>query len=104
MKKIGIIGIDLAKNIFQLHGACPDGSVAFRKRVARKKLLSVLEKQPHCPEVDVAWTPGRKTRARSGGADWRHDPAHHNNAPSGGRMASASIRHSRPQRMGYTPP
>ena len=48
MKKTSIIGIDLAKNIFQLHGAYQDGSVAFRKRVTRKKLLPFLERQPVC--------------------------------------------------------
>lgn len=48
MKNISIIGIDLAKNIFQLHGAYQDGSVAFRKRVTRKKLLPFLERQPAC--------------------------------------------------------
>lgn len=48
MKKISIIGIDLAKNLFQLHGAYKDGSVAFRKRVTRGKLLYFLGKQPPC--------------------------------------------------------
>ncbi len=48
MKKISIIGIDLAKNLFQLHGAYQDGSVAFRKRVTRGKLLYFLGKQPSC--------------------------------------------------------
>ncbi len=48
MKKISIIGIDLAKNLFQLHGAYQDGSVAFRKRVTRGKLLHFLGKQPPC--------------------------------------------------------
>ena len=32
MDKVIIIGIDLAKNSFQLHGAWADGSVAFRKK------------------------------------------------------------------------
>ena len=31
MEQVIIIGIDLAKNSFQLHGARADGSVAFRK-------------------------------------------------------------------------
>ena len=31
MDKVSMIGIDLAKNSFQLHGARADGSVAFRK-------------------------------------------------------------------------
>lgn len=48
MNQISIIGIDLAKNLFQLHGAYQDGSVAFRKRVTRGKLLYFLGKQPPC--------------------------------------------------------
>ena len=32
MSEVTIIGIDLAKRVFQLHGACPDGSIAFRTR------------------------------------------------------------------------
>ena len=31
MEAVIIIGIDLAKRSFQVHGACADGSVAFRK-------------------------------------------------------------------------
>ena len=31
MEQVSIIGIDLAKHGFQLHGARLDGSVAFRK-------------------------------------------------------------------------
>lgn len=48
MNQISIIGIDLAKNLFQLHGAYQDGSVAFRKRVTRGKLLYFLGKHPPC--------------------------------------------------------
>ena len=35
MKEISIIGVDLAKNVFQLHGAAADGSVMFRKKLSR---------------------------------------------------------------------
>ena len=31
MNEAAIIGVDLAKNVFQLHGAAADGSVVFRK-------------------------------------------------------------------------
>ena len=31
MGKASIIGIDLAKRSFQVHGAKPDGSVAYRR-------------------------------------------------------------------------
>jgi hypothetical protein len=32
---VSIIGVDLAKNVFQLHGAAADGSVVFRKKLSR---------------------------------------------------------------------
>jgi transposase len=46
MKQINIIGIDLAKHSFHLHGALPDGRVAFRKKLTRTKVLPFLEEQP----------------------------------------------------------
>lgn len=42
MKQVHIIGIDLVKQGFQLHGARPDGSVAFRKKLTRGKVLDFL--------------------------------------------------------------
>ena len=48
MDEVSIIGIDLAKRSFQLHGARADGSVAFRKTLRRGKLLAFLASQPHC--------------------------------------------------------
>ena len=48
MKQVQIIGIDLAKNGFQLHGARPDGSVAFRKKLTRGKVLGFFASQPRC--------------------------------------------------------
>ena len=48
MENVSIIGIDLAKNSFQLHGAQADGSVAFRKKLSRGKLLHFLASQPRC--------------------------------------------------------
>ena len=46
MEKATIIGIDLAKRVFQLHGVTSDGRAAFRKRVSRGQLLSLLAEQP----------------------------------------------------------
>lgn len=43
-----IIAIDLAKRVFQLHGAAADGSVVFRLTLRRDTLLSFLAKQPRC--------------------------------------------------------
>ena len=48
MGQVNMIGIDLAKNSFQLHGARADGSVAFRKKVSRAKLLDFVAAQPRC--------------------------------------------------------
>lgn len=43
-----IIGIDLAKRIFHLHGAGHDGSVVFRKRLSRGQLLAFMSQVPRC--------------------------------------------------------
>jgi transposase len=48
MAEATIIGIDLAKRSFQLHGAAADGSVVFRKRLSRMQLLAFLAQQPAC--------------------------------------------------------
>jgi len=52
--KLNRIGIDLAKNIFQLHGVDGHGKVVFKRRLSRDKWLSVLCKsvQPGC-EVGI---------------------------------------------------
>jgi len=48
MAEVTIIGVDLAKRIFQAHGAAADGSVIFRKKLSRNKFLSFLAAQPRC--------------------------------------------------------
>ena len=48
MEDATIIGIDLAKSSFQLHGALADGSVAFRKKLSRAKVLGFVAAQPRC--------------------------------------------------------
>jgi len=48
MSKVTLIGIDLAKRVFQLHGACSDGSVAFRKKLSLGQLLAFVAQQPKC--------------------------------------------------------
>ena len=48
MERVHIIGINLAKQSFQLHGARADGSVAFRKKIGRTKMLGFVALQPHC--------------------------------------------------------
>ena len=48
MKEASIIGLDLSKRSFQAHGALTDGSVAFRKKLTREKVLGFLAEQPRC--------------------------------------------------------
>ncbi|MBO6688795.1 MAG: IS110 family transposase, partial [Henriciella sp.] len=42
------IGLDLAKNIFQVHGVTADGTTLFNRPVRRAQLLKFFEKQPPC--------------------------------------------------------
>ena len=46
MEKATIIGIDLAKRVFQVHAAAKDGRPVLRKKVSRAQLLGLLAKQP----------------------------------------------------------
>jgi hypothetical protein len=39
MGELTIIGVDLAKNVFQVHGAAGDGSVVFRKEFSRPQFV-----------------------------------------------------------------
>ncbi len=52
MNQVTIVGIDLAKRVFQLHGAAADGSVVFRKKVSRAQFLAFLTTIPglHCSD------------------------------------------------------
>ena len=46
MEKATIIGIDLAKRAFQLHGVTREGRAVFRKKVSRGQLLSFMSAHP----------------------------------------------------------
>ena len=48
MKEISIIGVDLAKNVFQLHGAAADGTVLFRKKLSRAQFQRFISEHPRC--------------------------------------------------------
>lgn len=45
---VKVIGVDLSKNVFQVHGADGDGSVEFRKMLTRPQFLPFLAAQPPC--------------------------------------------------------
>ena len=44
MKKVSVLGIDLAKNVFQIHAADKKGKKIFSRKVTRKALLSEVGK------------------------------------------------------------
>ncbi|WP_413783089.1 hypothetical protein [Novosphingobium resinovorum] len=47
--EISTIGLDLAKNAFQVHGISASGEVVIRKAQRRSQMLSFFEKLPPCP-------------------------------------------------------
>ena len=48
MDQVTTIGLDIAKHVFQVHGADAGGHVLFRKRLTRAKLLGFLAAQAPC--------------------------------------------------------
>lgn len=48
MGDITVIGLDLAKNVFQVHGADKEGRKLFNKQLNRKALLPFMATQPAC--------------------------------------------------------
>ena len=48
MGEITTIGVDLAKNVFQLHGVTADGAVALRRQVRRSQVLEFFARLPPC--------------------------------------------------------
>jgi len=45
---VATIGLDLAKNVFQIHGVDEQGKTVLRKRVSRNKLLTSFANLPPC--------------------------------------------------------
>ena len=48
MTKIILVGIDIAKNVFELHGVDKSGKSILKKRVSRDKLAEVIAQLPPC--------------------------------------------------------
>lgn len=46
--QVTTIGLDLAKNIFQVHGVSESGEIAFNKPLRRAQLLRFFSKLPPC--------------------------------------------------------
>lgn len=48
MDKVTVIGVDLAKSVFQLHGATQSGTPVFRKKLSRRQFRAFMEKHAPC--------------------------------------------------------
>lgn len=48
MKEAITIGVDLAKNVFQVHGVDAEGAVVVRRQLRRGQVLPFFRKQPSC--------------------------------------------------------
>src|SRR3954464_8009966 len=48
MQQVTTIGLDLAKNLFQVHGADAQGRPVLKRRLAREKVLEVFANLPPC--------------------------------------------------------
>jgi len=48
MADIRIIGLDIAKSVFQLHGLDDAGATVLQKRLTRSRMLPFFEKLPAC--------------------------------------------------------
>ena len=48
MTHISVLGIDLAKNVFQLHGVDQEGNILVKKKLTRQKLNQYIMQLPPC--------------------------------------------------------
>lgn len=48
MSELTIVGIDLAKSVFQIHGVDENGKVLVRRQLRRGQLLAFFEERPRC--------------------------------------------------------
>ena len=48
MQEVAVVGLDLAKNVFQVHGVAAGGGVVVRKQLRRGQVLSFFEGLSPC--------------------------------------------------------
>lgn len=60
------IGLDLAKNVFQVHGVDGAGAVTIRKKLRRAEVMAFFRK---LPSALLVWRPAR--RRTTGRGSWQ---------------------------------
>ena len=48
MSNVKTIGLDIAKNVFQVHGVDASGAVVLRQRLTQGRMLKFFVKLPRC--------------------------------------------------------
>jgi len=48
VSEVSIIGLDIAKHVFQVHGADASGRAVMRRKISRVKVLAFFASQPRC--------------------------------------------------------
>ncbi len=48
MEEVSVVGVDLAKQVFQVHGAAADGRVLFRKTLSRLQVPKFMPALSPC--------------------------------------------------------
>ena len=75
MEEVSTIGLDLAKNVFQVHGADASGAVLFRKRLRRHQLLTFFAGQKPCTvAMEACGSAHHWARDRQAGSCHSADP------------------------------
>jgi len=64
--EVSTIGLDLAKSVFQAHGADAGGEVVFRKRLRQDQVLAFFAAQPGCLVAMEAWASAHYWRRELG--------------------------------------
>ena len=72
MQEVAVVGLDLAKNVFQVHGLATDGGVVFRRQLRRNQVRSFFQvsvpleprvRRPRAPDLGAS----SKEATRRGG-------------------------------------
>jgi transposase len=48
MEEVTVVGLDIAKSVFQVHGVDGQGSVVVRRQLKRRYVLAFFKKLPPC--------------------------------------------------------
>ena len=82
MSEVITIGVDLAKNVFRVHGVDAEGSVIVRRQLGRGQVLPFFKKRPstHGLRVLSVWKGPKE--AGIGGVGRKPDRGRHESLPS----------------------